>query len=51
MRKQGLEVASGSEDVITDKAVWMSRHSSTWEFDDASSSHMARDDDDDAPAA
>jgi hypothetical protein len=51
MRAQGLEVTSGSEDVITEEAIWMDRHSSTWEFDDASSSHVARDDDDDTPAA
>jgi hypothetical protein len=40
MRHQGLTVVSGSEDTITDEATWMSRHSSTWEFDDASSSHV-----------
>jgi hypothetical protein len=53
MRHQGLTVASGSEDNITDEAVWMSRHSSTWEFDDASSSHVdgGGNDDTDAPLA
>jgi hypothetical protein len=50
MRHQGLTVVSGSEDVITDEATWLSRHSSTWEFDDASSSHVPRDDED-APGA
>jgi hypothetical protein len=46
MRHQGIEVASGSEDAITDEDLWMSRHSSTWEFDDASSSRGARTGDD-----
>jgi hypothetical protein len=50
MRQQGLEVADGSEDAITDEAIWMDKHSSKWTFDDASSSHMPRDEDD-APAA
>jgi hypothetical protein len=50
MRHQGLSIDSGSEDVITDENVWLSKHSSTWEFDDASSSHVPRDDED-APAA
>jgi hypothetical protein len=52
MRNQGLEVASGSKDAITDGAIWMAHRSSTWEFDDASSSHAARgDDDEDDPVA
>lgn len=51
MRHQGIPVDSGSEDVITSESVWMARHSSTWELDDASSSRAPRTDDDDAPDA